>query len=287
MNVFLGIDCGGTHLRVGLVDESGQILAYSRVKSPLVGNPSGFGKVVEDETKKLCKQVSLDLSDIKSVGLGVPGPIDAGNGWILYSANLGNKEPIKFLDQLKQSFPSLEIFFDRDGEVALIGEGWLGEAKGVDDVILLTLGTGIGGAIKAGGRIISGSSDHAGEIGHMYLTVNSNLKTVNSKAILPRCGLGHEGCFEAIFRAAKTEDKPYFLGVAMANLVDIFNPEKIILGGGIIEYNQIDVVEAEKVMQDKAFKPSGKEVKVVKAALGDRAGVVGAAYLAICRGDVV
>lgn len=290
--MYLGIDCGGTHLRLGLVDQNGQILAYSRIKSPLVSSPDKFGQIVFAEYQKILTDNTLNLtSGIEAIGIGVPGPIDRDSGSILHSANLHNDSPIHFVKQLQSSFAlsatsdqkpassqELPIFFDRDAEVALFGEYWLGAAKDCQNCLLLTLGTGIGGAIMTEGKVVTGVTDNAGEIGHMYLSVASSSTSTSQ---VPTCGLGHQGCFEAWLKHANPEDKPFILGTGLASLVNIFNPAKIILGGGMIEYNEVDLDEAISVMQDKAVAPLGVQTEVVRAKLGDKAGVVGAVYLCL------
>lgn len=284
--IYLGIDCGGTHLRLGLVDASGRILASTRVKSPLVSSSDKFGQIVFSEYNNLLTaNPSADgpAFTLDAIGIGVPGPIDYSSGAILHSANLHNDTPIKFVDQLKKAFgQDVPVYFDRDAEVALIGEYWQGAARDCQNCLLLTLGTGIGGAIISQGRILTGATNNAGEIGHMYLSVT--LSSPITK--VPVCGLGHQGCFEAWLKSVQPADRPYVLGTGIASLVDIFNPSKIILGGGMVEYHEIDISETTQIVHDKAIQALTKELSIVPASLGDRAGVVGAAYLALKQGHI-
>ncbi len=275
MNTFLGVDCGGTHLRVGLVNEAGQLLDSHKSRSPLKDRPEQFGQIVYDQVSKLTK--AGDINQIQAIGVGVPGPIDFERGQILVAANLNNTQPINFYTQLKSKF-TVPIYFDRDTELALLGESWLGAAKGFKNVIMLTLGTGVGGAIMNNGQLINGESGGAGEIGHAYFEPSA---ISHQPSAIPVCGLGHQGCLEAWVKHSPIEEIPYYLGTALASLVDIFNPQKFILGGGMMPDITPLIPEITTIMKDKAVKPLVNEVTVAPAKLGDNAGIFGGAYLAL------
>lgn len=268
MNILAGVDCGGTNLRTGLVDSSGKILASSKVVSPLKDNSHLFGKVVKEEVDKLLIQTKVEKID--GLGVGTPGPLDIEKGWILSSANLANTEPIDLKSLLDAEF-NIPVRFDRDTNVALLGEAWVGAAAGTKNVVMLTLGTGVGGAILIDGKLYQGWSGKAGELGHMILSIGAE----------PTCGLGHRGCFEALVNNAKDIDElAIYLGFGLANVVNIFNPQKILIGGG--KTNMGDFLpKAIMVMKEKGIKPAVDEVEVVYAKLGDLSGVVGCAKLVL------
>lgn len=269
----LGVDCGATNLRVGIVEEKGNVIAFEKGPSPLKNQPEKFAQKIKETTDSLLKGAGLLERDISGIGLGVPGPIDFARGEILRSSNLGNEQPIGFKHQFELLFDS-KIYFDRDTNMALRGEAWLGAAADSLDVVMLSLGTGVGGAVLMNGQLQRGSEGAAGEIGHMFIEV----KDCDS---VPRCGLGHRGCLESFIQSA--HDLPevsQYLGIALANIVDILNPEKIVIGGGMILQGDF-LPEAVKIMKEKGVKPPVDEVIVQYTKLGDLSGVIGAAKMAL------
>ena len=269
----IGIDCGATHLRVGIVDEEGKIIGFEKSHSPLREDPHNFGKQIKDMARKIFDQTHFVESEIAAIGVGVPGPIDYENGTLLTASNIHNQSPIDFKHQLETYFNS-NIYFDRDTHIALVGEVWKGAATDSKNVVMLSLGTGIGGAIIIDGKLIHGSSGWAGEMGHMILQVKNGQE-------LPVCGFGHPGCFEAFVKNAKDlEELGYYVGIGLVNVVDFLNPEKIIIGGGMILQGDF-LPQAIKTMKEKGVKPAVDEVIVEYSKLGDLAGVIGAAKLAL------
>lgn len=261
----MGIDCGATNLRIGIFDEKGNLLQKKQVSSPLKTKSDQFAQIIK-------KQLASPSQtwEIKAMGVGVPGPLDLEKGLILPSANLGNYEPIDLKKQFGAEF-NVPIFFDRDTNLALLGEVWQGGAVGAKEVVMLTLGSGVGGAIMTGGEIDRGSSGRAGEIGHMIIQMQNP----------PKCGLGHQGCLEAWINSAKDLDQlGTYLGYGLANIVDIFNPQKILIGGGKLNLGDF-LPKAIAVMIEKGMKPAVDEVEVVYAKLGEWSGVYGAARLAM------
>lgn len=273
MEIFLGIDCGGTHLRVGMITEDGHLIAATKRNSPLKTHPSDFGIRVYEIYQQLVaeKKISAQLAGI---GVGVPGPLDLEAGLILPSSNLNNLQPISVVDQLKTRF-NAPVFLDRDTNMALRGELWQGSVKGVRSGVMLTLGTGVGGAILIDGKINEGQNGLAGELGHMIIQVSDN-------SGIPLCGLGHRGCLESYIQANRhdLEKISFYLGTALANIVDIFNPEMIIIGGGMVKQGNF-LPQAIQVMKKKGMKPSVDQVRVVYAKLADLAGVYGAVKFCI------
>lgn len=258
---YLGIDCGGTNLRAGIVSKDGELIESWKVSSPLKTNPQSFAEIIK---------ATVDGAEFEAIGIGVPGPLDLEKGLILISSNLENKEPLEIVDQVKAIFKK-DVSFDRDTIIALIGEAWVGSAIGAKNVVMLTLGTGVGGAAMINGEIERGADGKAGEIGHMIIDSESNKE----------CGLGHKGCLEAMINGTEALDElATFLGLGLANIVDIFNPEKIIIGGGKLAMGDF-LPQAIQVMKDNGVKPTVDEVIIEYAKLGEWSGVIGAAKLAI------
>jgi glucokinase len=276
MELFLGIDCGGTHLRVGLVDSSGQLLTWKKIHSPLKNQSNDFGAIVHQVTSELLSQSQFNLRQIKAIGVGVPGPLDIQTGHILQSPNLANSEPISVVSQLETSF-NLPAYLDRDTNIGLLGEQWLGAARNNQQVIMLTLGTGIGGAILLNGQLYRGHHGRAGEIGHTYIgLVDPHQESVD----IPKCGLGHSGCFEAIFKHSEFSQLPFYLGKGLASVIDIFDPEIIILGGGMMSALDKHLPAIQQEMISSSVTKLASQTELVSAQLGDIAGIYGAAKLA-------
>lgn len=272
MKLYLGIDCGATHLRVGLVDETGQLIGYEKVHSPLKSDPNQLFPTIDALAIKLLKQSDLSYELIEAVGLGIPGPLDLEHRQILHSSNLHNADPIDI--PKSDILCDKEVYFDHDSNVALLGEVWSGAAQKMSEVVLLTIGSGVGGAILSKGQILYGADYQAGEIGHIYLAD----PTVSN---LPECGLGHHGCLEAFMKAGDIKQACHFLSIGLASISNIFNPEAILLSGGMmaeIQPNLHQVIEEAKLY---GIQPMIDQVKIESAALGDQAGVIGAAYLAM------
>lgn len=276
---YLGIDCGATNLRMGLVDEDGNLTDSKKVPSPLKSNPQSLSDIVKSE---------LGDKEFTAIGIGVPGPLDLEKGLVLPSANLGNKEPLSIRTQLEETFKK-KVSFDRDAIVALIGEAWVGAAKECKNVVLLTLGTGVGGAILIDGEIDRGEDGKAGEIGHMIIDSESD----------KQCGLGHRGCLEAMINS--TDDLGEVsrcLGIGLANIASIFNPEKIIIGGGKVTHlrhpeqgdSRVEgsndfLPKALEIMRENGMESAATEIEVEYAKLDEWGGVIGAAKLAIEKND--
>ncbi len=274
--MYIGIDCGASHLRVGLISEEGEVLGFEQSNSPLSSNPGQFGQIIKETAAKLALTKKIDLEQVKAIGVGVPGPIDFAQGSILTSSNIGNSSPIPVKDQLHLAF-ARPTFIDRDTDVALRGEAWKGNARLSKDIIMLSLGTGVGGAIMINGKVDQGSHGMAGEIGHTYIEFENSKFEIRN---LPACGLGHKGCLEAFIKHAKSlEEVSLYLGLGLANMVDIFNPERIIISGGMLKQGDF-LPKAIQVMKQKGMHPGVDQVLVEYAALGEIAGVIGAAKLA-------
>lgn len=267
MRIFAGVDCGATNLRVGLVDETGQLLAKNKIPSPLRFRPNQFAGIVKDQLAKLGQG-----REITALGVGTPGPLDLDQGQLLPSSNLGNTQPINLRHEFDREF-NIKVMFDRDTNLALLGEAWQGAAKGKSDAVMLTLGSGVGGAIMVNGEIERGASGKAGEIGHMILQVQG--------LEIAKCGLGHQGCLEAYINSARNVDEfGTYLGYGLANIVDIFNPEMIIIGGGKLHLGNF-LPKAWAVMKSLGTKGAVDEVEVVYAKLKDNSGIYGGVKLVI------
>ena len=295
----IGIDLGGTNLRVALVSEEGEIIRKVKKSS----SEEIFGSLLESIE-------AINNSDVVGIGLGVAGIIDRKNGRVFSSPNLRAVEGIELISGIQRKF-HVPVFIENDANVAALGEKVSGAGKNFENFVLLTLGTGIGGGIIYKGELL----DVSAEIGHM---------SINSEA--EKCTCGNVGCLENyasaramiaktvamlekgtesllkdcckgsiykitpedIYKAALEGDtlsreilreSGKALGVGLANLINILSPEAIILAGGLVGAWNIYVQEAIREASRRAFKDLFDSVKIIPSSLGDEAGVVGAASL--------
>ena len=311
----LAMDLGGTKIIAAIVSDKGEMVAREYYFTLAEGGPQPVIDRLLSAIGQLLGSVNLDSSQLHSISLAVAGAIDMEKGLVTLSPNLPGWHDIPLRDMVKDRY-QVDTFLLNDASAAVLGEHHFGVGKGVNNLILLTLGTGIGGGIIINGELYWGRCGSAGEIGHMTIDVNG-----------PGCSCGNIGCIEmlasgtaiaqeAIRRisqgerssltevvkgevgnitarevslAARSGDSlaleviskaATYLGVAMVNLVNIFNPEMIIIGGGMTPMGDLLLDTARQVVGERAFPLSAKAVRIVTAQLGEDAGVLGAAIFA-------
>ena len=298
-NFAIGIDIGGTNMRIGLVSRNGQLIR--KIKEP----------TSEDLLDILLKSVNDLFSDeIAGICIGVAGLIDRRNGRVLVSPNLHFVEKINFLEVFKGKF-GVPVFLENDANTAAFGEQWVGVGKNFSHFVLLTLGTGIGGGIIYKKNLLRVSA----EIGHMSIDIAgekcpcgnagcletyASARAILSKAISlleqERESLLTEYCggnfykltAEDINRAALDGDNlarellketGRYLGIGIANIINIMSPEAVILSGGLTGAWDIYIQEAVKEASRRSLKQLFDMVKIVPSALLDNAGIIGSAGL--------
>ncbi|MBN1862738.1 MAG: ROK family protein [Dehalococcoidales bacterium] len=309
------IDLGGSKIAVAIISPEYKILA--REYHPTLAD-EGAAPVIDRITaavKQITAATGTALPQTGGIGIAAAGAIDHKSGLVTLSPNLpGWRDvPLRALLQERLGSPTWLI---NDANAAALGEHRLGAGRGVNDLIYLTVGTGIGGAIITNGRLYTGACGSAGEIGHMTIDING-----------PRCACGNTGCLEtlasgrAIAREAirrlgagesssltglvngKTADitarevavaaeqgdllavsvidnAAFYLGVGLVNLVNIFNPEMIIIGGGVASLGERLLNPARRLVKERAFPVSSAAVSIVATELGRDAGLLGAARFA-------
>lgn len=297
----VGVDVGGTNIKLGIVGPSGKIIAktvlatksYSRDKNKLMdGIACAIGGLV--------KEKGLSNRDIQGVGIGLPGLVNFQKGIVIFMPNIPgwNDVPLKAMMQKKLGWP---VFVDNDVNVVSLGEWKFGAGQGYQNLICMTLGTGVGGSLILNDVIYRGEGFVAGELGHMPLNEDG-----------PSCNCGGKGCFERyvgnrylllkaaelfenkdirledIFRLASDgdqrairfwEEAAVHIGNALAGIVNLLNPRLIIIGGGVSNNYQFMKKTIEQVVRQRAMKVSRDMVKIVRAQLGDDAGIIGAYVL--------
>lgn len=309
----IGVDLGGTKLMAGLFDDQDRLVSRERVE---VGGLSSdrLVDVLAEAVNGLKAESRLPVA---AVGFGIPSTIDQRTGTVVVSANL----PIADLPlrDLLQERTGLTVFMDNDANVAALAEQRLGAGAGVtEDLIMVTLGTGFGGGIIAGGRIVRGAIGAGAELGHMSIDYDGPecvapncpgigcietfvsgsalardaraYATANPDSPLGRAVAGGEPARgETVLRLANEGDASCIallermgerLGVALANFVNIFNPGMIALGGGLTPALDIVLPAARQIMQARSLPPGNTYAQIVPARFGPDAGMVGAALMA-------
>jgi glucokinase len=299
----IGVDLGGTNLRAAAIDSDGRLLTRVSTEAHYQAGPER----VADDIAQMVETVrsSLGETGLRGVGIGVPGYIDIAAGIVMEAANLPDFDGFPIRDRIQQRLGT-PILLENDANAAALGEKWMGAGKDVKDLILLTLGTGIGGGIVIDGKVMHGFRGMAGEFGHMTVFPDGN-----------PCGCGNYGCLEKHASASAIaamgrmmhfgreiksaadvyalavqgnpralsvfESMGRALGIALASLINIFNfPLYLLSGGPLPAWDFFSPRMFEEVRRRSfTFVPTGTRIE--KAALGADAGLFGAAYLPLFR----
>lgn len=312
---YIGIDVGGTNLKAGLVDEQGNILATQKMKIASVSDQQSLAWTLVSMTQELAKTAGVTLDQIASVGLGVPGTVDIHSGSILYTCNLPLRNvPIR---KLFHGYLGMPIYVENDANCAALAEYFVGAGRSSKRFVTVTLGTGIGGGIVHNGKIYHGANGMAGEVGHMSIELNgepcpcgrrgcweryasaSALKRLTARIMAENPGSileqvvqendGHvsgQSAFIAARRGDPVGQKVCdmyidYLTAGIVNVINIFQPDTLAIGGGVSneEDEQLLIPLQKRVLQESIPCSRDKMTKIVKAELGSRAGIIGAALL--------
>ncbi len=293
----IGIDVGGTNLRAALISNEGEVI--KKVKEP-------SGENVLESLQRIIGGLYTD--DIAGIGIGIAGLVDRKEGAVLASPNLHAVEGVNFVEPLHNKF-SVPVFIENDANAAAFGEKWIGAGREFNNFVLLTLGTGIGGGIVYEGKL----ANVAAEIGHMSINADGEkcpcgnygclelyaaAKAMKAKvvsalekdaeSILRECCKGsfYKLTTEDIYNAALEgdnlarevlKDTGRYLGIGLANIINILSPEAIILMGGLIGAWNIYVQEAIKEASKRTFKGLFDRVKIIPSSLENDAGIIGSA----------
>lgn len=295
----IGVDLGGTNLRAAAVDRDGKILAKISVDTNFEGGRDAVIGDIVDSVNQLKREYSTQR--LAGVGIGVPGFILLKKGFITNSNNLPYLENYPVRDAIEKKLGT-PIILENDANAAALGEKWMGAGRGVEDLVLLTLGTGVGGGIIMDGRVLHGMDGMAAELGH--LTVDP---------FGPPCGCGNLGCLEKLASATAVESMAMLmslsahpltskevadlamdgnkkaqaifeqmgraLGIALANLINTFNFPLYLLSGGMLPAWNLFWPELEANVKMRSFTYRNSKTEIKAATLGSEAGLIGAAYL--------
>lgn len=308
-----GIDIGGTTVKMGLFDEKGDMLEKWEIVTIKENNGENILPDIVKSIKEKNSEKSIETDDILGIGMGVPGPITE-DGRVLKCANLG-WGIFSVADEMSKLTGVKKVKVGNDANVAALGEQWRGGGRGFDNIVMVTLGTGVGGGIIMNGKILTGENGAAGEIGHI---------TVNPKETLT-CGCGCKGCLEqyssatGVIRLAKerleASDKPSelrkfaddeiggkevfdaykagdelaaeavdefaaYLGMGLGNVASVVDTQAFVIGGGLSKNGPI-VIELIKKQYEKNVMFALKNTEFRLAELGNDAGMYGAVRMVI------
>ncbi len=312
----IGIDLGGTFIKAGLVDGEGAILSRASVATDLSRGPAGLLADMAGLVKALLGSPGDPgrRNDLIAVGLGSPGPLSPSRGLIYKCANLPGLEGFAIRDELGEKL-GMPVAFDNDGNMAALGESWLGGGRGAGDMVMLTLGTGVGAGVIVDGVLLHGHFENAAELGHMIVQAGGLPCTCGQSGCLERyCSAssvarrakealgegrssrltelvaeGEEITSEHVARAAREGDTVCHqiwdeacvcLAVACVNIQHTFNPARIVIGGGMSAAGDFlfDCVRGH--FERQRWSLAEDFPKIVPAELGNDAGMLGAAKLA-------
>ncbi|HOR41998.1 MAG TPA: ROK family protein [Atribacterota bacterium] len=312
----IGVDLGGTKISVGLINETGKIEQYLKIPTQAEQGQKETINRIKQSIYQIIELNNLKIGGIAGIGIGAPGPVDYQRGIVHCAPNLPGWTEVPLADIMRKEFP-IPIKVENDANAAAWGEKIFGVARGIDELVCLTLGTGIGGGLILCGEIYHGKNFVAGEIGHMVVN-----------KIGPRCNCGKNGCLEAyssaagirdriskriaslksqpdnqkflniynleniglaqIFELARqgnmivkdiVEEAIEYLGIAIISLVNILNPEMVILLGGIANEGEKLLNPIKEIVFQGAMSSHLPDLKIVLGKLGVFAGVIGAAAL--------
>lgn len=294
----IGVDLGGTNLRAAAIDAQGKMLDKIAGSTDL---HAGRDVVIADMVQSIeALRTRLGEHNLRGVGIGLPGFILIETGIILGSNNMPEFDNYPVRDEIEKRLGA-KVILENDANAAALGEKWMGAGREVDDLVLLTLGTGIGGGIIVNGRVLHGHQGMAGELGHLTVVPNGNPcgcgnrgcveKHASATAIAAMArliGLGHELTSEDVYKLAvegNERARTIFrtvgeaLGVALANLINIFNfPLYLLSGGPLPAWDYFAPAMIEEVSR-RSFTYRHAPTKIERATLGNEAGLYGAAYL--------
>ncbi|UJF33064.1 ROK family glucokinase [Paenibacillus hexagrammi] len=308
--IYIGVDLGGTNIKVGICDEQGNLLhTYEGPTGAEEGPDAVLGRIAQ-YVRKIVEDSPYEWEQVAGIGAGLAGFLDIQEGVVKFSPNLQwrNVEAKRTLEALLGK----PVKIDNDANVAALGEAWAGAGAGVPNIVCYTLGTGVGGGIIINGKIYQGSNGMAGELGHMAIV--PDIEAIN-------CGCGQVGCLETVssatgiirmakeavergehtslalhenmeakhvFDAAKSGDEvalrivnraAYYLGRSMASISIVLNPKRFVIGGGVSKAGEILFAPIRETFKKYTPEVAAEGVEIVAATLGNDAGVVGAAGL--------
>jgi glucokinase len=290
----IGVDVGGTKILVGVIDESGTVLERVQIASPTASTEA----LLEGLDQAVMKLLGPEIA---AIGFGIPSSIDQRSGMVLGTVNLP-LQGLCFRQRMRDRF-ELPVGIDNDANVAAIAEWKAGVGRGANDLVMITLGTGVGGGLILGGKPYRGSVGAGAELGHMVIlqdglpcygncTGHGHLEALTSghaATLAAREQFGPEVDARELVKRGEAGDEPALallhkigesLGAAFGSLVNIFNPELIVIGGGFAAAGELILAPARERMAAESLPNMAELTRVVLAELGPDAGMIGAGFVA-------
>lgn len=309
----IGIDVGGTNVKIALIDGNGNVVYSNTVPTRAEMGYEYTVSNIKQAIYDLMKETNLAAKDIEGIGFGFPGQVDYKSGVVRLAPNIPGWVEVPIAKLIEAEF-KIPTRVDNDVRCAALGELNYGAGKGCENLICITVGTGIGSGLIVNGKLVRGASNAAGEIGHVKLQMHHG----------PLCGCGDVGCMEAFasgpaivamaeqyIRGGKStkfremanggEITPYlvseaakagdpvskqifrtmgeYIGIGLSSVVNLLNPEKIIVGGGVADAGDLLLQPLTDTLKKRAMSIAGGAVQIVPAQLGNSAGVIGASLL--------
>ncbi len=298
----LGIDLGGTNVALGIVNEKGEIMLKKSIETHV---QDGFESVVERISSASLKLIS-STGSVDRIGIGSPGSIGHLSGLVRFSPNFPGWIDVPLGPEIERRV-GVKVSLENDANAFVMGEKWFGKGKGYTDIIGITLGTGVGGGVISNGRLLRGSTGIGAELGHIVVEPNGYL-----------CGCGNHGCLETVasatgisrlakewkgrypqntldgfsaknvMNAARNKDAlglkvlervSTVLGIAIGNLIHIFNPQIIVIGGGVSQAGDVLLSAVKKRTRENVMRSFWGTYEIVLSDLVDDAGIYGAASM--------
>ncbi|MCA6774935.1 glucokinase [Enterococcus sp. AZ045] len=312
----IGIDLGGTTAKFAILTPDGEIQQKWSIDTNILDDGKHIIPEIIESINHRLNLYHMKAEDFIGIGMGTPGTVDSEAGTVIGAYNLNWRE-LQFVKKMIEEGTGIKFAIDNDANVAALGERWKGAGENDPDVVFITLGTGVGGGIVADGHLLHGVTGAAGEVGHITIDPNGFectcgkrgcLETVSSatgvvrvarhlaeeyagdsrlKAMLDN---GEEVTSKDVFELAEAED-PFglmvvdrvclYLGLACGNLGNTLNPSSIVIGGGVSAAGEFLRSRVEKYFKEFTFPQVRESTKIKLAELGNEAGVIGAASLAL------
>lgn len=320
--VVIGVDLGGTNVKTAIVSRDRELIAKDSRPTNAEGGPQAVMDVMEQSIRDLLKQQGIGFDTVLAAGFGAPGPMNWQTGVVYSPPNLPGWENVPLAKLMQERLDGTPCFVDNDANVACYGEYWMGAAQGTESMVVLTLGTGVGGGVVVFGQLLRGIDGTAAELGHLkvqrdgrlcgcgsrgclesYASVSGMVQTAldglaagkTSPALMSLCG-GNQDAIDGkmIFDAAQQgdafskwvfEETATWLGLGIASIINYQNPEKLVLCGGMIAAGELLFEPVRRVAKANCFKVPGDRCEIVPAGLGGDAGVLGCAGCALARFD--
>jgi glucokinase len=316
-HLVFAVDLGGTHLRAATVDAHGHIHFRLKQNTPSTDDPQEIVSALIAAARVCDEQSKAEGKSIGSISVVVPGTVNGAAGKVVTIPNVPSLDSFELTPALAKAL-GRPVILENDANAAAVGEMWQGAARGQHTIVCVTLGTGVGGGIILDGKLWNGGNDSAGEIGHTCVEPFGSvacgcgsrgcLEVYASATAIVR--MAREGRprhpsstlnatddlkAESVFIAGKAGDALAlevfhrmgdYLGIGLANLINILNPQMIVIGGGVANGWELFEHHMRHQVDDHAFPVPAAEVKIVPAECGDDAGLLGAARLAFSQEDI-